>query len=34
MKKRLAVWLVLAAAVTAAACRRPDEAGGPAARAY
>ena len=30
MKKHLAVWLVLATAVTAAACRKPDEAGGPA----
>ena len=30
MKKRLAVWLVLATAVTAAACRKPEKAGGPA----
>ena len=30
MKKHLAVWLVLATAVTAAACRKPEKAGGPA----
>jgi len=30
MRKHLAVWLVLATAVTAAACRKPEAAGGPA----